>query len=335
MIGRFLYERMSWILLFIFLHALFLFISYVDSQVAFESIVYYSFLSSVIFVFFIIIRYKKEVNFYKILSERTNFLDQSDLPQPSTPFERIVSHNLTQQTEQLKQIESDNLTHLEMEKDELLSWIHEVKTPLTAMQLINDRIEDPSLKNDLNYEWLRIHLLLDQQLHKKRMDIIENDLYIEKTKLEPIIYQEIKNLKSWCIYKRIGFDIHLKENEVLTDGKWLAFIIRQLLSNSVKYSENSEISLTSYIENEQIILTVQDHGRGIEPKDLPRIFEKGFTSTAKHQDNSATGMGLYLTQQVANSLQIKLNVESIQGEGTTFSLTFPKKNDFVLIADES
>ncbi|GAA0462896.1 sensor histidine kinase [Alkalibacillus silvisoli] len=334
MIRNFLSERLSWILLFIFLHALFLFISYVDSQIAFDSILYYAFLSSIIFLLFLIIRYKRETNFYKQLDERFNFLDESVLPQPTTPFERIVSHNLTQQTEQLKQVESKNLTHLEMEKDELLSWIHEVKSPLTAMQLIIDRIEDQSLKTDLNYEWLRIHLLLDQQLHKKRMDVIENDLYIERTKLEPIIYQEVKNLKSWCIHKGIGFDINLNKNEVLADGKWLAFIIRQLLSNSVKYSENSEISLRSYQENEQIILIVQDHGRGIDTKDLPRIFEKGFTSTAKHQDNSATGMGLYLTQQVANSLKIKLNVESVLGEGTTFTLTFPKKNEFVYIIED-
>ena len=73
---------------------------------------------------------------------------------------------------------------LEQEKDELLSWIHEVKTPLTAMHLMIDRLDDETMKTHLTYEWLRIHLLLDQQLHQKRIPFIENDLYIENIDLE-------------------------------------------------------------------------------------------------------------------------------------------------------
>ncbi|SEQ43089.1 sensor histidine kinase [Piscibacillus halophilus] len=333
MIGKFLTERRSWILLYITLHGLILFIAYIDSQIAFEAIAYYTFLSSIIFIMFLAVRYQRETKYYQKLIDRASHFDENELPKPRSPFESIVADQLSTQTKKLKQLESDNRTNLEQEKDELLSWIHEVKTPLTAMQLIIDRIEDSALKTSLNYEWLRIHLLLDQQLHKKRMAIIENDLYIENTELEPIIHQEIKNLKSWCIHRGIGFDINLEEKEVLTDGKWLAFIIRQLLSNAVKYSENSDIVLYSYKDHDQIKLNVQDYGRGIDSKDLPRIFEKGFTSTAKHQDNSATGMGLYLTKQVAHSLKIILNVKSTLGEGTTFTLTFPKKNDFVEISD--
>lgn len=334
MIGKFLIERKSWILLWVMLHALLLFLSYLDAQIALGTIAYYSFLSSVVFMFFLIIRYHRETRFYKSLNERSNYLDDTELAKPRSPFEKMVSENITQQSEQLKQIESKNRTHLEQEKDELLSWIHEVKTPLTAMQLIIDRIDDQALKTSLNYEWLRIHLLLDQQLHKKRMAIIENDLFIEKTYLEPIIHQEIRDLKSWCIHKGIGFDLDLEIKEVLTDGKWLAFIIRQLLSNAVKYSENADIILKSYKDGGHTMLQITDYGRGIDAKDLSRIFEKGFTSTEKHQDNSATGMGLYLTQQVVDSLQIKLNVESTLGEGTTFTLTFPEKNDFTQIAGD-
>ncbi|GEL76504.1 sensor histidine kinase [Tenuibacillus multivorans] len=333
MIRRFLIERKSWILLILLFHALLLFISYLDSQIPVSSIAYYVFLSFIIFVLFIIIRYRIESRYYRQLRERTNYLDEADLPTPVTPFEKIASTNITKQTEQLKQVQSHNQTNLEQEKDELLSWIHEVKTPLTAMQLIIDRIEDQHLKADLNYEWLRVHLLLDQQLHKKRMSIIENDLYIEKTELEPIIFQEIKTLKSWCIHRGIGFDINLNETKVLSDGKWLAFIIRQILSNAVKYSKNSNITITSMTHDDQKILTIQDQGRGIDIKDLPRIFEKGFTSTAEHQDNAATGMGLYLTKRVANSLHIKIDIQSKPGEGTTLKLTFPKKNDFVDIAE--
>ena len=92
---------------------------------------------------------------------------------------------------------------LEQEKDELLSWIHEVKTPLTAMHLMIDRMDDEKLKSHLTYEWLRIHLLLDQQLHQKRIPFIENDLYIENIRFENlIIFDEIKTFTIMVYSKR-------------------------------------------------------------------------------------------------------------------------------------
>jgi len=100
----------------------------------------------------------------------------------------------------------------------------------------------------------------------------------------------------------------------------------------VKYSESSDIMIKSYQKEEQTVLEVTDYGRGIDPKDLPRIFEKGFTSTTTHLDHAATGMGLYLTKRIAKPLLIHIDVYSNLGEGTTFSLTFPKRNDFVHIA---
>ena len=96
--------------------------------------------------------------------------------------------------------------------------------------------------------------------------------------------------------KGIGFDVSLEVTEVLSDAKWLGFIIRQPLTNAVKYSNASDILIESDLTDDHVRLTIQDAGRGIDPKDMPRIFDKGFTSTTSHQDSAATGMGLYLTQ---------------------------------------
>lgn len=109
-------------------------------------------------------------------------------------------------------------------------------------------------------------------------------------------------------------------------------MIRQLLTNAVKYSESSNIIIQSERKEERTTLIIQDFGRGIDPKDLPRIFEKGFTSTTHHQNHAATGMGLYLTEKVAKSLLIQIDVESMVGAGTTFTLTFPGKNEFVKVS---
>ena len=255
-------------------------------------------------------------------------LDLSRITAAESPFEKIIEDSMTIQTEQLKKNASLHLMSLEKEKDELLSWIHEVKTPLTAMNLIMDRIEDEKLKAQLTHEWLRIHLLLDTQLHQKRIPFMENDLYIEKVDLHTILVKEIKTLQSWCMQKGIGFDMDLKITEVISDGKWVAFIIRQLLTNAVKYSGASDIYINTYEESKQTFLEVKDFGRGIDPKDLPRIFEKGFTSTTDHQDHAATGMGLYLAKKAAKSLSISINVDSKPETGTTFTLAFPRKNEF-------
>lgn len=283
------------------------------------------------FILFLFIRYNKETRFYKSLEDWENNLDLTSMNESDSPFEAIIEKRMTLQTEQLKHIVSQNHMLVEHEKDELLSWIHEVKTPLTAMHLMIERLDDHLLKSQITYEWLRIHLLLDQQLHQKRISFIENDLYLETLQIKSIVSKEIKTLQSWCIQKGIGFDIQLEVTEVLSDAKWLAFIIRQLLSNAIKYSDSGDIIIKSYVQDEQTILKIQDFGRGINPKDLPRIFDKGFTSTTNHDDNTSTGMGLYLTKKAAMPLLITMNVHSIMNEGTTFTLTFPKRNDFVNI----
>ena len=112
-----------------------------------------------------------------------------------------------------------------------------------------------------------------------------------------MLTKEIKALQSWCMQKGIGFDLLLEERDVLSDTKWLSFMIRQVLTNAVKYSQSSDIIIESKQMNEQVVLTITDQGRGIDPRDVSRIFEKGFTSTRHHNDTASTGMGLYLTKR--------------------------------------
>ncbi|ACX68370.1 sensor histidine kinase [Paenibacillus sp. Y412MC10] len=331
MIMAYIRERLSWILLFVFLQLMLLFIAAVDAQIPFLPILYIVFLSTLFFLVFLFVRYNRETKFYKSLQAWDDTYDLAAISEPERPFEGIAMDMLSLQTERFKKESSMRLMEMQGEKDELLSWIHEVKTPLTTMQLMIERMEDETLKAQLQYEWLRIHLLLDQQLHQKRIPFIQNDLLIEVSALEPIIFQEIRGLKTWCMQKGIGFDVSLQAAEVLSDAKWLGFIIRQLLTNAVKYSSASDINIESDLVAKHVRLIIRDAGRGIDPKDMPRIFDKGFTSTTSHQDRAATGMGLYLTKKVAEALMIRIQVESKPGIGTTFTLIFPKRNDFVSI----
>ncbi|CAG9619978.1 sensor histidine kinase [Sutcliffiella rhizosphaerae] len=328
MIKVFLKERWSWIAFFVFMHFFILLVAYLDVSIAISSILYIIFLNSILFFLFLFSRYQREVAFFKELAELNEESGFSELSSASRPFEKMVEISLNEYSDRLKRNYRTQLSYLEDEKDELLAWIHEVKTPMTAMKLMIDRMEDKQLKKQLTYEWLRIHLLLDQQLHRKKIPSIQNDLFMETVDVEELIFAELRTLQSWCIQKGLGFEVELTDKLVISDKKWLSFILRQVLSNAVKYSELGDIEVKSIVESDQMQLSIKDNGRGITPRDLPRIFDKGFTSTISNQTPAATGMGLFLTKKAADALSIGIKVESAPNAGSTFTLIFSKKNEF-------
>ena len=338
MMWMYIKERVGWILFFLTMQGLLVIYSFIDTNMELSSVLYFIYLSTIIFIVFFLFRYFKEISFYKVLEERSNFLDTSDIADPKTPLESIIYDQFTEQTEYFKKLTTQQQVKLEQEKDDLLSWIHEIKTPLTAMQLIIDRMDNNSIQSDLQYEWLRIHYLLDQQLHQKRMLVIENDLHMETVDIQQLLHHEIRTLRSWCLHQGVGFELDLRCSTVVTDKKWASFIIRQILSNAVKYSKQSDIIIESYETNKNTVIMIKDEGIGIAKKDIPRIFDKGFTSTYDHpsgKPSSATGMGLYLAKQAANTLQITIEVESELQKGTKITLLFPKKNTFTQIREQT
>jgi len=245
-------------------------------------------------------------------------------------LEDIILTKLHESELELERYKNELMTQLSEDRDHHLAWIHEVKTPLTAMKLM---IEDLPLdtRKAIELEWLRIHLLLDQTLHTLRLRSIEQDTVLDKVSLYPIVLKEIKELQSWCFAKNLAIDIDNVEISVLTDQKWLSFIIRQILSNAVKYSHKGD-TITIYVTKDEEghqKLHIQDTGEGIDPADLPRIFQKSFTGSTGRKQSASTGMGLYLAQNSAKKLGIIINVQSFVNKGSTFTLTFPEANEFV------
>jgi OmpR family two-component system bacitracin resistance sensor histidine kinase BceS len=215
--------------------------------------------------------------------------------------------------------------------DELLAWVHEVKAPLTSINLMLDHIDDLTLRRKLENEWLRLHLLVDQQLHQTRLASIEKDNFMTEIELRTVVYKEIRAMQAWCIEKGIGFDVAELTEAVMTDGKWLAFIIRQILSNAIKYSPaNSEVFIFTEIDaTGATLLHIKDAGIGIRKEDLPRIFHKSYTGTAGRESAQSTGMGLYLAHNVAQKIGVRITVQSSVGEGSIFTLRFPLQNEYV------
>ena len=212
----------------------------------------------------------------------------------------------------------------------LSKHFYDIKTPVTAMKLLIDQENDDQRKRALLFEWSRINEMLDKQLYLTRLETHHRDMYFDYISLKRMVIDEIQVTRHISQAKGIGFELDFKdEQKVYTDVKWCRMMIRQVLSNSLKYSDNSTINLSGYNIEGHVVLKIKDYGRGISKRDLPRIFDRGFTSTTDRNDTASSGMGLYLVQSVKEQLGIEVKVDSIVGKGTTFYFIFPQQNEII------
>nr|WP_172195593.1 sensor histidine kinase [Saccharibacillus qingshengii] len=223
------------------------------------------------------------------------------------------------------------------DRDDMAAWVHEVKTPLTAMKLLIDADRSSPAVRRLESEWLRVHLLVDRRLYMSRLPSLEADCVMERTELRRLAAREVRDLAAWCVEKNIAVEFAGEDAEVRTDLKWCRFVLRQLLTNAVKYSPDGGLITLNIVSlpNGAAALTVRDEGPGIAPHDLPRIFDKGFTGGNGRLQNAATGLGLYLARTVADKIGLALEVRSKPDAGTSASLNFPAANPLQTLRGET
>lgn len=190
-------------------------------------------------------------------------------------------------------------------------WIHEIKTPLTACSLICDNGGDT---DKLRREFKKADNCTDVILQYARLRSAEHGTVISETHVAAVTERAILNQRDLLIAAKIGVTA-LGDFTVFTDAKALGFILNQLLINCAKYCPGCHVTVIA----ESGTVTVEDDGPGIAPHDLPRIFDRGFTS-----NDSGTGMGLYIVNEICKRLSVSLSVVSKESEGTRFSLTFPQ-----------
>lgn len=191
-------------------------------------------------------------------------------------------------------------------------WAHQIKTPIAAMRLLLQS-EDTAQNRELLEELQRIEQYVEMVLCYLRLDSSSTDYVIQKYDLDDIVRQAVRKYASQFIRKKIKLLYEPLSCQVLTDEKWLLFVIEQVLSNALKYTKSGEISITL---EEPKTLCISDTGIGIAPEDLPRIFEKGFTGYNGRDDKKASGIGLYLCRRICEKLGHRISAVSAVGEGT-------------------
>lgn len=212
-------------------------------------------------------------------------------------------------------------------KEYIEQWIHEVKTPITAMKLIceNNRY---SFTRELMAELENINRFTEQALYYARSEHTEKDYSIREIGLSNVVHGAIADNKYLLRQNNVAITVENVEYSIYSDDKWLRFILDQLISNAVKYhADQPVLHFFAVKENDNITLSVEDNGIGIPQSDLPRIFEKGFTGQNGRTIHSSTGIGLYLCRRLCDKLGIDISASS-EGKGTTIFLSF-HINDFV------
>ena len=202
-------------------------------------------------------------------------------------------------------------------------WAHQIKIPIAAMRLLfqqeTENIEQfYEQRKECEGELFKIEQYVEMVLQYLRLNSSVNDFVLQEYSLDSIIRQAIHKYAPMFIRKKLALHYETITTKVVTDEKWMVFVVEQILSNAIKYTVEGSISI--YMEGGNLVIA--DTGIGILPEDLPRVFEKGYTGYNGRNDKKASGIGLYLCKQILEKLGHKVYVTSEPGKGTKMKLVF-------------
>ena len=209
-------------------------------------------------------------------------------------------------------------------------WVHQIKTPIAALNILlqnteqnlyqsdeKETIQDAVSVADMKMELFKIEQYVEMALNYLRVEDISSDLSFEKCAVDDMVRQAVRKYAKVFISKKIQMDFKPTNIYTVTDEKWFVFVLEQLLSNSLKYTKEGKISI--FMEGKALV--IEDTGIGIPAEDIPRIFEKGFTGYNGREDKKSTGIGLYLCKNIMGKLLWNIMADSEVGTGTKIYLT--------------
>lgn len=214
---------------------------------------------------------------------------------------------------EIAQLETDSNNRFNDMVDYYTVWAHQIKTPIASMRLTLQN-EDTRLSRRLLSDLFRIEQYVEMIMAFLRIDSTSSDYVFKEHNIDTLIRQTVKKFAHEFIDRKITLEYEPINYTVITDDKWMSFVIEQVLSNALKYTRKGSIKI--YM-NEQKMLCIEDTGIGIAPEDLPRIFEKGYTGYNGRSDKKASGLGLYLCKRICQKLDLKITVSSKLDKGTT------------------
>ena len=249
---------------------------------------------------------------FLIVFNKHGRLKRNDLPQASGPLEKDYQEIINKLKEEQEYSRQKTTSDFNNMVEYYTVWAHQIKTPIASMRLQIQSV-DSDLARRLDGDLNRIEAYVEMVLTFLRLDSDSTDYVIRKIDLDAVIKPAIRKFARDFISKKLTMDFKPTEYKVLSDDKWLSFVIEQVLSNAVKYTKKGGIKV--YMD-EPGILCIEDTGIGISAEDLPRVFENGYTGFNGREDKRASGIGLYLCKRICDNLGHKIYAESEPGVGT-------------------
>lgn len=309
-------------ILFVVFIAIF-FIMFYLYNLPLEALIYtgsFCFFAALIASFLDFVNYRESYKKLKFLEQ--NILNNLDALPKSLDIRIDYYHKIIEKLyEELEKLTQENRQKNTDMVDYYSMWVHQIKTPIAAMNFLLDN-EEVDQKN-FQQELFKIERYVEMVLTYIRLDSTSSDYVITKINLDVVVKDSVKKYATIFINKKIKLNFVSHETMVISDKKWLSFAIEQILGNSVKYSNTGGEITIETCENK---LIVEDNGMGIKEEDLPRIFEKGFTGFNGRYEKKSSGLGLYLCKKTLDKLGHHIEISSKVGEGTRVEITFPKED---------
>lgn len=340
---KFIKQNYIWILMIVTMSCIHLLYMYLIGARK-QDVVYAAVLDAILLLITVLVGFFRYSSKVKALSNalKRPVEEQAQLPEAADDVEILYHRLLENQSIARNESESSAAIRQSQMRDYYSMWVHQIKTPISAMkllleaereelgQLICDDEQSQCLLSDnmdsFEDELFRIEEYVSMALQYQRVSSTENDFVLEKVSVDGVIRDTIKKYAKIMIRRHIGMNYSGTVQEVYTDGKWLAFILEQLLSNAIKYTPQGFVKIETAKKANLFFITIKDTGIGIKAEDLPRVFEKGYTGYNGHADKKATGIGLYLCRQMADKLGHTIRIESEIGKGTKVWIGFDLDN---------
>lgn len=285
------------------------------------------------FLICLIIEYNIKNSYYKDMYNKLKELEEKYLiteviKEPSFIEGKILKDTLADAEKSMIENVNKYKYLTEDYKDYIELWIHEIKIPIAASKMIIENNKSKQMKS-IDEELEKIENYIEQALFYARSNTVEKDYYISKTNLTNIINNTIIKNKNILISNNINVEIEHTDYEVFTDGKWIIFILNQVIQNSIKYmnKETKTIKIRAKEEKEKVTLFIEDNGIGVKQSEISRVFEKGFTgSNGRIIGKKSTGIGLYLCKKLCDKLGLAIEFDSKVEKGSTVKIIFPKNS---------
>lgn len=301
-------------------------------DIPFDAIIYGCKLSFVWCAVCLLIDFYKYYKRHKLLHiNREQFFDDAEqLPEHMD----IIEYDYQELAKELYQAKQELISKNRIAKKELLDyygmWVHQIKTPIAALDILlqntermlyqldeKEMMQKAISVSDMKMELFKIEQYVEMALNYLRVEDISSDLVFKKQELDDMVCQVIRKYAKIFISKKIKMDFKPTKACIVTDEKWFIFVLEQIISNALKYIKKGQISI--YMKEKSLV--IEDTGIGIPAEDLPRIFEKGFTGYNGRENKKSTGIGLYLCKNIMDKLQWNITVDSEVGSGTKIYLT--------------